>query len=213
MFPVKISAEEISGTTIERGDSMFLRTLANIILAILVAYPVFHAFNWLEMKYIAPIVCLKTMYRAKIHIMQNGRGFYEHPVEVAIGSECFIRSMIFCAINVVVITLLAIFVPSGWSLWVIPGWAVKAGLILAFVINLFEDLICSFNNKMVIGTLQEIDEQGIAHFSGTWVPDFKINPKKFFDDKCPPEVGQKYLFMAYNDSVFCWARLETIITG
>ncbi len=192
---------------------MFLRTLAYIISVILVIYPVFKAFNWLEMKYIAPVVCLKTMYRAKIHIMQNGRGYYEHPVEVAISSECFIRSMIFCAINVVMIVLLAIFVPSNWSLWVIPGGAVKLGLILAFVVNLFEDLLYSFNKKMVVGVMERIDEDGIAHFSGTWVPDFKIDPKKYFDDDCLPEIGQKYLLMTYGDSVFCWVRLETIIIG
>ena len=192
---------------------MFLRTLAYIISVIIVIYPVFKAFNWFEMRYIAPVVCIKTMYRAKIHIMQNGRGYYEHPVAVAIGSECFIRSMVFGVINLVMITLLAIFVPSNWSLWVIPGGAVKLGLILAFVVNLYLDLMYSFNKKMVVGTLQQIDEQGIAHFAGTWIPDFKIDPKKYFDDKCPPEIGQKYLLLTYNDSIFCWARLETIIIG
>jgi hypothetical protein len=90
---------------------------------------------------------------------------------------------------------------------------VKLGLILAFVVNLFEDLLYSFNKKMVVGVMERIDEDGIAHFSGTWVPDFKIDPKKYFNDDCPPEIGQKYLLMTYNDSIFCWARLETIIIG
>ncbi len=192
---------------------MFLRTLAYIISVIIVIYPVFKAFNWLEMKYVAQIVCLKTMYWAKIHIMKNGRGYYEQPVEDAIKTERLVRSMIFGLLNLVIIALLVILVPSNWNLWVIPGGAIKLGLILAFVLNLFEDLNYSLREKMVVGTLQRIDEEGIAHFSGTWVPDFVIDPQKFFDHGRLPEIGQKYLFMSYNRSIFCWARLETIIIG
>ena len=192
---------------------MFLRTLSYIVTVILVTHTTFVLFNKLENRYIVPIVCIKTMYRAKIHIMENGRGYYEHPVDVALDSERFIRSMCFLAINLVMIILIAVFVPGGLGFWVIPDGAIKFGLIFAFAVNAFQDLIYSFQKKMVVGTLDWIDDDGFGHFSGTWVPDFKVDIKKFFDDECPPIIGQKYLFMAYNNSTFCWARLETVIIG
>lgn len=205
----KIIAEEAHNKNIEGGGSMFLRILSFIVTAALIVPPVYWLFNKFESKVIIPRVCVKTMRQAQIHIMRNGRGYFEHPVDVALGSERFIRTMYFLAINLFMIVVLLLFFPSGIEFWVIPAGSIKTGLIAAFVVNGLFDLVYSGNKTVSVGTLESIDEQGIAHFSGTWVKDFKANIGAYYDSNYYPEVGQKYLIMVYGD-FFCSATLGPV---
>jgi len=186
---------------------MFLRILSFVISAAVVAYVEYELVAFFETSLISPMVCTRSLRVAQDYIMENGRGYFERPVNTALGSECFIRTMMFVGFDLLLVMIVAILVPSSWAFWVVPAWAIKVGMILGLVVNAFVDFVISGNTASYLGLLESVDDGGVGHFKGVWSNDFDADMGAFRGKDDFPPVGRKYIVLYYL-GFFCAAPVD-----
>lgn len=189
---------------------MFLRILYFVISAAVVAFLMYRFFSWFESLVIVPKVCKYSIAHGQQYLIDNGRGYFEQPVAIAVKSEHYVRTRAFILIDLAFAALFGILIPSSLSFWVVPPWAIKVGVVMAMLIGAFVDFIVSGNTDSRVGYLVSIDESGKCHFAGKWMNDFEAEVGEFWKKEDYPPVGRSYIVLDYL-GFFCSAPLDLAV--
>jgi len=186
---------------------MFLRILYFVVSAAVVGVAVNRLYSVVQFLTIIPSVCKYSTRHSQRYLIHSGRGYFEEPVSAAVASENYVRTRAFIMIDIAIAIALGLLIPSSWSFWIVPPWAIKIGCILAILVMAWVDFITSANTDSRVGFLESIDELGKCHFRGDWMKDFVVDVGGFWKKEDYPPIGHNYIVLDYY-GFFCTAPLD-----
>lgn len=144
------------------------------------------------------LACNASLTLAKGYLMKNGRGFYPEKNTIAIAMEASYRTRVIIAGYVFTLILVLLLFPSSLTVWIIPKWSFKIGIIIGLLFDGLMSLAYSAFTEAQIGLLESIDENGVGHFNcPNRQTEIEFSFADYWTSEEYPPTNVRYMFIRY----------------
>ena len=126
-----------------------------------------------------------SMDMTKSYLSSNGRGFFKEANKDAILMEWAVRTVLVVLFFALIIFLEAWLIPTKAVIWMISVVFIKFGAIIGTLIAAALNVLFEYIMVGRIGWLISIEEDGTAHFRGTYDEDFDADFSDWGPDERP----------------------------
>ena len=134
---------------------------------------------------VAVRIYIFSMDVAKSYLSDKGRGFFKEANKDAILIEWVARTVLVVLFFALIIFLEAWLIPSKATIWMISVVFIKFGAIIGTLLAALINILYEYIMVGRIGWLTSIEENGTAHFQGTYDDDFDADFSDWEPDERP----------------------------